>query len=144
MFYNYYLRRKARRHSQPRPYESFDTTSIGDLSFNLLIFFIVTASFILKEGIFFSLPSKTAGVVQVEARQLVDIQPLNQGFMMEGMHLSREDLKTRLILRKKANRDIIAIIHMNPGVRYERLVDTLSVSRESGISRISLKNDDRR
>jgi biopolymer transport protein ExbD len=37
-----------------------DTSSIGDMAFLLLVFFIVTGSFMLRQGVFFSLPSNSS------------------------------------------------------------------------------------
>jgi len=132
------LRRHKPQQKQSRLIE-FDTTPIADLSFNLLIFFIVTASFIIRQGVFLSLPSLSAGTVKVDAAQVIEIYPQNNDFIVEGKPLDRKQLLQYLALKKSQINEPISIIHMKPDIKYERLVDTLSAIRESGLSKISLK-----
>ncbi|MCX8123905.1 MAG: biopolymer transporter ExbD [Spirochaetes bacterium] len=139
----YWLFRKHRqRQTQTRLIE-FDTTPIADLSFNLLIFFIVTASFIIRQGVFLSLPSLSAGTVKVETSQVIEIYPQDNGFIVDGKILGRNQLLQYLAVRKSQTKEAVAIIYMKPEIRYERLVDTLSAIRESGLSKISLKHTER-
>jgi biopolymer transport protein ExbD len=119
----------------------FDSTSIADLSFNLLIFFIVTASFMLRQGIFLSLPSAASAVVKVEEKQIFDIYPQNDGFVFEGEKKTRTEIMTLLKLRKDSVKDTIAVIHMKPDVVYDRLIDSLSLVKESGVVKVSLKDN---
>ncbi len=134
-------RRERRRKEDQGP--SFESASMADMAFLLLIFFIVTGSFMLRQGIFFSLPSKTAGSVQLFDRQIVEVYPLNEGFRHEGTVLDREKFKELLVTQNRTVKDSVLVIYMGKSVRYERLVDTLSVARESGMNRVSLKNADR-
>jgi len=134
-------RREQRRKERQGP--AFESSSMADMAFLLLIFFIVTGSFVLRQGIFFSLPSKTAGSVQLLPNQIVEVHPLNEGFRHEGTVLNREGFKKLLGERRDAMKDSVLIIYMGKSVRYERLVDTLSVARETGVTRVSLKNADK-
>ena len=49
-------------------------------------------------------------------------------------------MKKRLIEKKNNTADMVLLIKMSPRVKYDKLVDALSVAKESGIKRISLKN----
>lgn len=133
-------RGRLKRRSDER---TFDSISIADMAFLLLIFFIVTGSFVLRQGIFFSLPSKTAGSVSLDERQITEVYPREEGFLHNGTLLNREQFGRLLREREKTVREGVLMIHMGERVRYERLVDTLSVARESGVRRVSLKNADR-
>ncbi len=119
----------------------FDSTAIADLSFNLLIFFIVTASFMLRQGIFLSLPSAASAVIKVEEKQIFDIYPENEGFIFNGDKKTRDQIVTLLKLRKESVNDTIAVIHMKPDVVYDRLIDSLSLVKESGVVKVSLKDN---
>lgn len=130
-------REKKRREGEIR---EFGSSSVGDLAFLLLIFFIVTGSFMLRQGIFFLLPSQSAGSIKLEEKQIVEIQPENNGFILNGNPLSRTSLIKALIDIKEKTSSIVLMIQMKSQVKYERLVDTLSVARETGIKRVSLKN----
>ena len=137
----YKIMRRRERLRRQQEVKNFDSSSIGDMAFLLLIFFIVTSSFILRQGIFFSLPSKSAGSVRIEENRVIDVYPENSGFLYSEQLLGREEFSTAMMQRVKKNEESVMIIHMKEGVIYDRLVDTLSVARETGIRRVSLKND---
>ncbi|GAB4111206.1 MAG TPA: biopolymer transporter ExbD [Spirochaetota bacterium] len=139
----YWFSRKNKPQQKQSRLIEFDTTPIADLSFNLLIFFIVTASFIIRQGVFLSLPSLSAGTVKVEPSQVIEIYPQDNGFIADGKALDRKALLQYLTVRKSQTKEAVSIIYMKPTIKYERLVDTLSAIRESGLSRISLKYNER-
>jgi biopolymer transport protein ExbD len=138
----YWFIRKRRESGRDRTLQNVEAISIADMAFLLLIFFIVTGSFILRQGVFFSLPSGTAGAVKVDSKELVDLYPLNEGFRLQGTAVSREVVYSALTDLKKENPDIIMVIRIAPEIRYERLVDALSLAKETGIKRVSLKDID--
>ena len=116
-----------------------------DVVFILLIFFIVTSSFLLRQGLFLSLPSKSAGASKVETSQLLKITPTQEGFKLDEFDFTREEMLKELAERKaKANEDeeLVALIFMNKEVRYDRLVDALSLVRESKIRKVSVRSID--
>ncbi len=118
----------------------FDSTPMGDVAFLLLIFFIVTTSFILREGIFFSLPSKTAGTIKLDENLIVDVYPRETGFMYKDTVYKRIDFKKFMKKQLENYPKTVMVIKMRPDIRYERLVDTMSVAVEIGLRRVSLKN----
>jgi biopolymer transport protein ExbD len=129
------------RHSITRPGESraIDSASIGDMAFLLLIFFIVTSSFILRQGIFFSLPSLHSQAIQIQDNQLIEVYPENDGYTYKGQKLYRTRLIKILRQQKASYPESVMRIRMKENIRYERLVDALSVAKESGLTRVSLK-----
>jgi len=132
--------RQREKQKQKLEQKGFDTSSIGDLAFLLLIFFIVTASFIVRQGIFFSLPSKNSRSIKIEKSQIIEVYPLNEGFLYNGKIIQRKELKNTLRNIIKQYAKPVVFIRMKPDVRYEKLVDMLSICRELGIKRISLKD----
>ena len=135
----YFIRRKKIL-SREKNEVQFDTTAIADLSFNLLIFFIVTASFMLRQGIFLSLPSADSASVKIEEKQIFDIYPDNNGYVAGDAFMTRADVMGLLKSRNETVKDVVAVIHMKPEVKYDRLVDSLSLVRESGVAKVSLKD----
>lgn len=131
------IRSKKMRFS--RDEKSFESSAMGDLAFLLLIFFIVTSSFMIRQGIFFSLPSNTAGVVRLTDDQIMEVAPQNNGFLYRGMIVERAVFLKMMEQQMKADGKKVLIIAMGSTVKYDRLVDTLSVAKEAGIRRVSLK-----
>jgi biopolymer transport protein ExbD len=112
---------------------------MGDLSFLLFIFFMVTGSFILREGIFFSLPSMRSDVIRLNPNQAMEVTPLDNGFVFHNMLLDREAF-VKEVKRIQNKGGKVLVINMNPDVKYDRLVDTLSVARETGTRKVSLSS----
>ncbi len=117
-----------------------DLSSIADVAFLLLIFFIVTSSFALNEGIFFQLPSASAGTTRVDKDELFEITPEESGFLVAGELCDNRRLDELLKLKLKEKPKVIAVIYMNPDIRYERLVDALSLVKTNGVTKVSVKN----
>jgi len=138
VIYKIYRKKELKR--REREMRQFDSSAMGDLAFLLLIFFIVTSSFILRQGIFFSLPSKNSGAVKIDQSRLVEVSPVQNGFIIASGHVTRENLESLLLEKKLQVKDPVMIINMKSDIKYSRLIDTLSLARETGIRRVSVKN----
>jgi len=117
-----------------------EPTSMADIAFLLLLFFIVTSSFLIREGIFFSLPEKGASV-RVEEEKVIEVYPVEDGFRVGEALLDRQGFRDRLVRSLEETPGKILVIRMGSTVRYDRLVDALGVAKETGMNRISLKHD---
>jgi len=118
-----------------------ETSAIGDMAFLLLIFFIVTSSFMMKQGIFLSLPSTDGGAVKVSESELFEITPLVQGYMYKDKQITEKQALAYLEEQKQKVEEVIFVIYMNQNIRYERLIDTLSIARKTEIKKISIKDE---
>lgn len=127
---------KQRRHSGHR---ASDTSSMGDVAFLLLIFFIVTTSFILRQGIFFTLPSKSEGAQTIEKERLVTVSPTQTGYTCDEKELTAAAFRTVLEEKLDAEQELVVLIRMPEELAYERLIKTLSLVKESGVKTVSVK-----
>lgn len=125
--------------SNPVKESSFDSSSIADLAFLLLIFFIVTSSFILPQGLNMTLPSKSSKAIKVNPNKLIEIYPRKKDYFSQGKVLSKIELKELFKKRMEEQKEIIAKIHMPNQLPYKRLVDTINIAKSVGIKKISLK-----
>ncbi len=137
IIYKILRRREGRRNW--RDSRTFDSSAIADMAFLLLIFFIVTSSFIMRQGIFLTLPSKRSGAVMMKPERILEVVPENRGFTLKGRTVDRETFKKIVVEHGKKFPKGVMIVRMKEKVKYDRLVDTLSVARETGLNKISLK-----
>ncbi|MDH5717908.1 MAG: biopolymer transporter ExbD [Spirochaetia bacterium] len=135
----YYRKKKA--YWRERQFHDVDSSSVGDLAFLLLIFFIVTGSFILRQGIFLSLPSENSSSVKVEENLIFEVAPHEDVFEHDGKMFTRAELAGEIIRRKEKTPELILIVLMKENISYNRFIDTLSVAKEAGIKKISIKNE---
>lgn len=134
-----YFFNKEKEHRELKEHMA-DTSSIGDMAFLLLVFFIVTGSFMVRQGVFFSLPSKSASSVKIDEKDIIEITPKNDCFILENKKLNRLEVSKYLAEKSKQVSTITVIIKMHEEVNYARLVDIVSITKESGITRVSLRN----
>lgn len=132
-----YSRRAKSAHVQSS-FEDIDSSSIGDLAFLLLIFFIVTSSFLLNQGVLFSLPEKDAATQKVKVDRLIKIRPLKEGFKFNNKTFNRFDVKARIKAKMENIKIPILIIEMGDDVAYARFIDALSIGKELKIRKISI------
>ncbi len=138
------IKRKNKRIQEKKIAPSFDSSSIGDIAFLLLIFFIVTSSFLLRQGIFLNLPAKDAGAVKKDVKSFFEVTPINKNFIYKNRVITRSEYKKLLNIHKEKHKESILVVYMDKQVKYERLVDALSVAEELGGGKagikVSLKN----
>ncbi len=117
-----------------------ETSAIGDMAFLLLIFFIVTSSFLMRMGIFLSLPSDSGGAIKVEKKQLFEITPLGNGYLVDQNRVTGLEALELLRQKKESQNNLIYVVYMNPSLKYERLIDALSLAGKAGVQNISVKD----
>lgn len=136
----YKVLRRRQRLKKEISAKPFDSSAMADIAFLLLIFFIVTSSFIIKQGLFFSLPSPRAGKARIDESRVLEIYPQREGFIYEGKSINREKLVS--LFREHAEKvtESVVVIKMAQDVTYDRFIDALSVARECNIYGVSIKN----
>ncbi len=139
MYENPYFRALKRFRSKIVPLE-METSAIGDIAFLLLIFFIVTSSFMMKQGIFLSLPSLSEAPARISESGIFEIMPLEKDYMVDGSVLSGVSVLEKLTERHRENQDLVYLIRMAPYIKYKRLIDALSIARRAGVEKISIKD----
>lgn len=112
---------------------NFSLPSMSDISFLLIIFFIINISFIYKQGIKLTVPKKGAPPIVVPLKEIIILTLDKSGnLFLEGKKIKIEDL--RLYSAKKA-----AVIKINKFCKYRNLVSVIEELKKNKIDRISLK-----
>jgi biopolymer transport protein ExbD len=137
--YIYSLLQKKKEGRRKRELALSDTSSIADVAFLLLIFFIVTSSFIVSQGLHLRLPSPGKSQKVAESR-LVTIYPQDTGYRVKGVLLDEPALGEVLDKRFKADKSVICLIIMGKSIQYHRLIETLDMVKKTGISKVSVKS----
>ena len=116
-----------------------DGSSMADLAFLLLIFFIVTSTFVLSRGLFLSLPSEDAKTIKKKDLQSFDVFPLKEGYELSGKKMSKASIIKKLKSAQKKTDDVLLVIKMRKNIAYGRMVECLGIAKELGV-KVSLKN----
>lgn len=116
--------------------KGLDITPLVDVVFQLLIFFMLTASFIAQPGIKINLPrAVTSEVVQEEKNVLITITKDNLLYFNEKL-ISETELKERLIQAAKLNKAML--IKADRGIALGKVVGIWDLCRDSGITQINI------
>ena len=118
-----------------------DSSSIADVAFLLLIFFIVTSSFFLPQGLFLRLPSDSAKSVEVKKKYIIDVYPNEENHIIDQKEYTDRELSDLLRRRIEKLPETVLIIHIKDDVPYARFIQTLNIARSARLNRISLKED---
>lgn len=133
------LYQKKKNRSFDTKGENSEVSSISDIAFLLLIFFVVTSSFFVPQGIFFQLPSNKKIAQEVPESQVIEINVLKEDYSISGSLYTTTDLMDHLKEEIKEDPKKITIIYMSRELPYNRLTQTFDIVRGAGGEKLALK-----
>jgi len=111
--------------------------ALNDLSFLLIIYFLVIAGFNTNRGFLLNLPSREKPRI-VQKDDLLRLSLSREGeLLFEGEGLSEEALDTLLAQNLAAHPNMTVFLSLDPDVPYQRFVDTVHVIRERRVENFS-------
>jgi biopolymer transport protein ExbD len=123
------------------------TSSMADIAFLLLIFFLVTTVFDEEIGLQVVLPEKgPEAETEVNPKNLLFflVQPDGSVIVRRGESPAEQRVTTRqveAIMRQElsANANIIGVVQTSPQARYESMIQVLDGIQSAGATRFSLQ-----
>ncbi|MFC3094479.1 biopolymer transporter ExbD [Alteromonas sediminis] len=126
---------------QPQDQEaSVDITPMLDVVFIMLIFFIVTATFVKLSGIEVDAPKASTSVVQEKANILIAIDENNK-IWINRREVDLRALRPNIERLHAENPKGIVVIQADKLSRNETLVKVMDASRKAGVYDIALAAD---
>lgn len=130
-----------------RPDPTIDVTPMIDVVFQLLLFFMVTTTFVSSPGIEVDLPKSSADVVLGDDDD-VDIWMTADGALFVDEVAMTTDTLLALFKRKaEANPSTLVVIKADEGVEHGRVVGVMDMARSKGLTRLAIAtaaNEDER
>lgn len=109
----------------------FDMTPLVDIVFQLMIFFMLTTSFVPSRSLELLLPSSQSRAAK--AKEDVRIQISSSGHVtIDGAAVGRQDLEDTIILRIAKNKEVRIGIYSTPGVSVQQLVTVMDMVYAAG------------
>jgi len=140
---------KFRTEERPKVRASLDLTPLIDVVFQLLLFFMLSSTFVVQTSVPIKMP-KAEGATTLENKDVTititkwdgDPDVLGGLFFTKGVDQvaieSWEQLTELLIAAKQDNPDIIVLIRCDEGNRFGRFTQVIGVTSSVGISRFSI------
>ena len=119
----------------------FNTASMSDINFLLLIFFLVSTMFAVEKGLPMALPGKGSQTVKLKRDNVLNIQAYENGSVVikgpgpVGMKEIQPIIEQKLIQNPK----LVIVIETHPDADYGIMVDILDELRLARATRISLR-----
>ena len=111
-----------------------------DVTFLLLIFFLVTTIFALEQGIPLVLPGKESHTAKISRKNILEVNAYPNGaVIIEEKHVPLSSLRALVEQRLALNEKLVVVIQTHPDAEYGLMVDILDELKLANARRIALK-----
>ena len=114
-----------------------DITPLVDVIFLLLIFFMLSSSFIFQPGIDVNLPKTQQAVANKEENMVVTLTKENQIFY-NNERTTLEGLSRRMRATARKNPSGVLIIKADTDSRHGSVVEIMNIARKAGIDNMAI------
>ena len=115
-----------------------DLTPLVDVVFLLLIFFMLSTTFVVSPGIRIDLPQAQAEPVRSEHRDL-RVKIAAEGVLyVDDQRLSLEDLVERLRGAARTSMDTLVVIEADENTAHKYVVEVMDRAKSAGLSRLAI------
>ncbi len=126
--------------------EEISAASMSDMAFLLLVFFMVTAVFFVKEGLNIQLPRKNAKPTEVLRENVYEILVTGDTVRVRNKAIGEKQYKSIAEFRNELNKmeitnlpERLALIKTSGETKYANMLDTLSAVQLRGFTKVSVK-----
>lgn len=113
--------------------------SLNDLSFLLIIFFIVIAGFNVNKGFLLNLPSKDKPII-VNTEDIMKCCLTKEGqLFVDDSEVKIEDLSGMIVEKLRTWPNMTFLLVINPDTQYQKVVDVISTIRKLKVENFSFR-----
>ncbi len=120
---------------------SIEITSLIDVMFTLVLFFMVTTTFVSAPGFKVDLPKSSAQDIQRDKKDVTIVIGSNHSLILNQKSVNEKELQTRLSAQAKENPQTLVIIQADQGVSHGEVVRIMDYAREAGLSRLAIATE---
>ena len=120
--------------------QEVNSSSMSDIAFLLLVFFLVTTTISLDKGISLILPAE-GNELEVNKNNIVNVLINDRGkVLLDDQPTQIKDIKRKAIDRIKANNKVIFSVLTNKRTKYKSYIEVLDQLKQAGATKISIAN----
>lgn len=129
------IKRPPRRNVE----DSSSSGALNDLSFLLIIFFIVIAGFNVNKGFLLNLPSKEKPIV-VNTNDILKCElDQNGALFLDEKNIKMEELSQKISAKLKAQPNMTFLLTINPETHYQNVIDVVAAIRKLKVENFSFR-----
>jgi biopolymer transport protein ExbD len=115
-----------------------DITPLVDVVFLLLIFFMLSTTFIVLPGLKINLPAAASEKIEVEPEKLVLSVDEEGTLYFDDELVDRDSMKRKLREAAASDRDVLILLKGDRQCVYGRIVDLLDMVHQTGLNRVAI------
>jgi len=128
----------ARKSRLRRPVE-IPTSSMADIAFLLIVFFMLTAVFTTNTGLRFQYPKDDPEDTNVQPEEAVHIKILGEGqFVVDRVPMTLEETGGYIQSKMQQNKKKPVIIQTEPEVPYYVMIDVFDLLKQLEVQNVSI------
>ena len=125
-----------------RPIQEINSSSMADIAFLLLVFFLVTTTISLDKGISLILPAE-GNELEVNKSNIVNILVNDQGKVLIDENPSTiQNIKSIALKHMKKNPNVIFSVLTTKRTKYKNYIQVLDQLKQAKATKISIANPD--
>ena len=125
---------------QRRPMQEINSSSMADIAFLLLVFFLVTTTISMDKGISLVLPSE-GNELEVNRKNIVNILMNESGKVLFDDKPTKVNAIRGMVEKKlSGNPNLIFSVQTHPRTKYQDYLNVLDQLKEAKASKISIAN----
>lgn len=115
-----------------------EITPLVDMVFLLLIFFMLSTTFIVSPGIKVNLPQSSAEKVPQEKKEVRVVITEDNKVFVESMFVDMEGLEQQLVEAARQDPQTLVIIKADAKALHGKVVEVMDISKQSGLNRMAI------
>ena len=125
---------------QRRPIQEINSSSMADIAFLLLVFFLVTTTISMDKGISLVLPSE-GNELEVNRKNIVNILINESGkVLLDDKSIKVKDIRGKVERKLSGNPNLIFSVQTHPRTKYQDYLNVLDQLKEAKATKISIAN----
>jgi biopolymer transport protein ExbD len=116
-------------------------TPLIDVVFNLLIFFLITTTFVQNPGIDVDLPKATDAPIQPNADSVIIAITADGRVIHEGRVVSTDELREQLVRHHEQRADAMVIIQGDTKTDHGKVVEVMDIARQIGFRQLAIATE---
>ena len=122
----------------------FGAVSLTDIVFILLIFFLLSASFVVQSGIKVKLPEASETKLGDEKQQITVTITNDKDIYLNGIPVILEELRGKLAALLKDDKDQMIVIKADADVELQDAVSVMDAAKAAGSKKFMIATENRR
>lgn len=118
------------------------TSSMADIAFLLIVFFMLTAVFTSTQGLRFRLPEDDPNQLDVQPEEAIHIKIVGEGeFLVDRQNMTIEQMGGYIQNKVQANPEKPVIIQTLPDVPYFVMIDVFDLLKQVEVENVSVPTE---